>query len=423
MRAIGLVLIDEGRGVVEVLGRYLVARIGHAVGIDAGSGHDIGARRRDREGRRPDRHIARRALVDEVQAVVEILAEGGQQGRAAEGVGRALLDAVAVIVLVRDQVRDLTGRQGGLAHARSAVRVIGVGQADEGLAGVGQIGVGDIIAQAGSIPDQAVAHHLQQIAEVLLVHRQVESAVGRRQDDALGGQARRAEVGDGVGAARQPDAAVWIVGLYVVSERLAFGQFDHILGPQGADNGVVAAVGAENDAVRGLHARDVEGVAAPAVIDGDGREAEAGRIEVAAGGDGVVAQAGVDDDFLDIVELGDHRAIPGHDDLGLGTQAQDAVGLRRDAGIDDEGLGRIVACDREGVVAGAAINEVLAVAGIPQNGVVAAAGEDHVVAFRRVEGAGGVIADQDVGRIGAADDAGHVAGKRHRRRVRGVSGA
>ncbi|MNE33235.1 hypothetical protein D3C80_1268910 [compost metagenome] len=177
MRAIGLVLIDEERGVVEVLGRYLVARIGHAVGIDAGSGHDIGARRRDREGRRPDRHIARRALVDEVQAVVEILAEGGQQGRAAEGVGRALLDAVAVIVLVRDQVRDLTGRQGGLAHARSAVRVIGVGQADEGLAGVGQIGVGDIIAQAGSIPDQAVAHHLQQIAEVLLVHRQVESAV------------------------------------------------------------------------------------------------------------------------------------------------------------------------------------------------------------------------------------------------------
>ncbi len=112
-------------------------------------------------------------------------------------------------------------------------------------------------------------------------------------------------------------------------------QFDHVLRTNWADDRVVAAVGAEHDAMSGQQGRDIDRIVAIAAIHGDRGEVQAGRSEVTDDLDRIAAISTliqpttvigrhierVDDDFLDVVQLRNHALDtcdgPGHDDLGI----------------------------------------------------------------------------------------------------------
>ena len=91
------------------------------------------------------------------------------------------------------------------------------------------------------IAGQAVTDHLQQIADVLTVQRQIEGAVGQGRRWVVTAQAGVAEVGDAVFARRQGGAAVGVSGPGAVLQADAVGQLKHVLGSQGSDDGVVSA--------------------------------------------------------------------------------------------------------------------------------------------------------------------------------------
>ena len=101
----------------------------------------------------------------------------------------------------------------------------------------------------------------------------------------------------------------------------------------------------------------------------------------------------IDGDLLDVVELADHHAVAGDDDLGVRVQIGEAGRDGICPGIDHEGLRRVVAGDEEAVAVGtvgAAVDDVTAVrcasvVGVPHDRVVAVAGQHDVVAGAGVE--------------------------------------
>ena len=233
----------------------------------------------------------------------------------------------------------------------------------------------------------------------------------------------------------------------VVGKAGAGWDLDHVLWPQGADDRVVAAVGAEDDAVGRGQRRDVDGVVAHGAVNGDGTEVQAGAGEVAEHRDGVVpgrplvraaAVVGgdiqrVDGDLLDVVELGHHRGrrADGAGDHDLrrrcegrperggkvgvlpGGQRVNAEGLRRGDAVQDVGVGARAAVDAvtpvdaelgDLVIARAAVDDV--VAAVPVHGVV---GEKRGVgAVGDIVAGCAVEVQSDQGRAGeiVSDDAG-----------------
>ncbi len=161
--------------------------------------------------------------------------------------------------------------------------------------------------------------------------------------------------------------AIAVHGQRIVCGIRTFGNLDDVLRTQSPDDGILTAGGAEQDAVCRRQVRDIDRVVALRTIDRDGIEIQARRIEVADRENLVVPRAGIDDDFLDIVELGNHvvvgRPVPRDDDLGIGVQRPVAAeGLPVRTGIDTVGFVLVVAVDDEGIVcASTAIDNVSAV--------------------------------------------------------------
>ncbi|KFC68860.1 hypothetical protein FG93_03481 [Bosea sp. LC85] len=201
--------------------------------------------------------------------------------------------------------------------------------------------------------------------------------------------------GDRVAAIRQGRRAVAIIGRFVVCQRRAVRQLDHVLGPQRANDRVVTAVRPEDDAVRRVQRRDVDRIVAARAVDRDGVQVEAGLGKIAEDFDRIAAYGGAwrrcgrpaDHDLLDLGQFCDDRRRPcpdasGDHDLGCSGIADSACTGRGGAGIDAECLGASRPGDREGIARGAfgpAIDDIATIARRPGDGIVARPGMDGVV--------------------------------------------
>ena len=94
-----------------------------------------------------------------------------------------------------------------------------------------------------------------------------------------------------MGPVRHGPGAVLVLDQVVGRQIRPLRKLDHILGLQGADDGVVAAVGLEHDAMGRSQGRDIDRVVTRVAIDRDGVEAQAGGGEVADDLEGVAADA------------------------------------------------------------------------------------------------------------------------------------
>ena len=175
----------------------------------------------------------------------------------------------------------------------------------------------------------------------------------------------------------------------------------NILRSEITDDGVLAAVGGEDDAVRGFERRNVHRVVASVAVDGDRVEVEAGLVEVADHRDGIARHGaaigaarrrhtqGADDDFFNVVEFRHHGTVAGDHDFGVGVERQASDGVERCCtGVDDERFSRRgVGGDGEGVFVRTAVNKVTAARGTCLGDRVRTAiGVDEVVAAPGVDG-------------------------------------
>ena len=242
---------------------------------------------------------------------------------------------------------------------RVELAVVGIGKADEGLIRRTEVRVGQVVAVAAK-----VAH----------TEHTLEAVIGR--STASDDQLETGEI-----ARRQFEARCGATGH----------RADHFVLRACADEGVVVAVGVEGDVVRRRHLAHIDRIAAATVIDGDGALREVGRIEVADAQHGVVAEAGVDDNFLDLIELGDDIGvrdrtadtvgIAGDDDVAVGGEPGQAGGQCVGPGEDAIDFVLVVAVDDERVgAADPAVDNVAAVGDTPIDGVVAGAATDGVIA-------------------------------------------
>ena len=138
-RTVGLVLVDEGRGLVGV-GRIAV-RIrtgGEAAGqvgwiVRAGADSDL---------------WQRVVLGQEVQAVIDVLSEGHEEDVGAGGI------LGEVCLLRAEDVGDRARIKAGVDRVDRVVGAVAcVRETDEGLVGRTQVGVGDVVARAFQIAD------------------------------------------------------------------------------------------------------------------------------------------------------------------------------------------------------------------------------------------------------------------------------
>ena len=436
-RSVDLVLVDEGRGDVGML-RYPVG----IPACNAGPGQVGGVVGAGTDPRSPDLHRTIATLRDEGQAVVEVLSEGHQEGVDVHSRGN-------LGPLGADDVGDGT-RIKPVEHGVQRVcprrliqhAVVGVGQPQERLACGAKARQVDVVFHPGKITvadngrdlfagcerRSNAADQVLQIGHVAC--RQGHSAKADRgrgndridNDRGIDNDRRidRDQIEDRVwfrcrsqgwhgidrsgehhrmGRRGHGDRAVKVVGRRVGGRIGAHGQFDHVLGAQGADDGVIAAVRAEQDPVRRVERRDVDDVILRRSVDLDRVEEQARRGEVADRGDNVRARTRVDDDLLDVVKLGDHVGLGGavarDHDLGIRIRDRPSAqeGKPGTCRVDAEGFGRVVAVDNEGVAQGpvrTAVDDIgavsdrdaiLLVGSRPDHRVVAVAGVDRVVAL------------------------------------------
>ena len=400
VRAIGLVLVDERRRLVEMLR--------HAVRVDGGHRapgevDGVVARRAAHRARAADLDgPVGGGLRQEIEPVVEVLAERHEGDVGAVGLMRQVGFLGSQRVADGARIEAVEERiQGVVADGRVEGAVMGVGQSDEGLVGGSEFRMRQVVAGPREVAHAGRAHGVVvapgdglpgdegldpgkiRVGEHEAAARTAAPVPGASVSGACvrrvpavaragpeGGRARTRE-SDAVGAVAQGRHAVGL-GLGVVRPGGAGGQLDDVLRTQRSHDGVGAAAGPEHDPVGRGQPGDVDGVVPLGAVDGHGVEVQARRGEVADQEDAVARprigrrvrhrdRGGPDPDLLDLLQLGDDGgdgadAGPrgaGDDDLGAGAQRGDVVAGDLSPGgdrEDPEGLGETErAVDHEGV--------------------------------------------------------------------------
>ena len=273
--AVGLVLVDVGGGLVLVL-RHAVRIDGHD-GAAGEVGRVVGARCPAAGRTDHDRAVA--TLRQEVEPVVDVLAH-----RHEEDVGVVSSLGQAGLLRAEDvadgaRVEAVEDRVDGPVAVGVGLAVAGLGQADEGLVGAAPGRVVEVVTVAAEL---AVARRhvvVARIVRALAAHQRLQPVdvgcrVGEGAGDALAvpsvgacidrdpRHATRGREGDGMRPVGEGRHAVGARGRDVVRPVRAGRQFDHVLRPQGADDGVVPPVRAEDDAVGRGEGGHVHGVVA-----------------------------------------------------------------------------------------------------------------------------------------------------------------
>ena len=435
--AVGLVLVDVGRGHVVVQRHAVLVVAGHR---RAGQVRRIVRRRPAFHSRSTDRDGAEgRVLGHEVEAVIEVLAEGHEQDVGVHGIGRGRfalrpqdVGDVARIQPVEDRVdRKVPGPVG-----RPVVRVR---QADERHAGGTEVGIVDVVAGPAQRPVAGrplavvVAFGCRPALDQVPQSGQI---VGGQAEVAIRHVVVAARVvpfdharhavgpveGDRDTAAADGDHAVCALRRH---GRARARQFDHVLRTQGPHDGVVPALATEDDPVCRGQRRDVDDVVLRGPVDGDRAEIEARGREVTDDGDRVAPGGaavgdtvavvrrhgqGVDHDLLDVVEFRDHGRLradrPCHHDLGRGKERRPETGrqaavLAARHRIDREGLRLGVSGQTIGVGAATAVHLIPAVGGHLHDRVMAGSAEDHVDTGATVEQVGAAVSPQPIAAVTA----------------------
>ncbi|GJE44651.1 hypothetical protein AEGHOMDF_3840 [Methylobacterium soli] len=268
-RAIGLVLVDEGRGLVEVLRDSVLVAADRAAGQIR---RVVGAGRAAR-ARLPDHDRAVAALAQEIEPVVEILAEGHEEDIRVLLALRQIRFLRAEDVADRPRVEPGIERVDGAISVRIPFPVMRLGEPDEGLIGRAPVRMLDVVARPLEVADAGgllgvVVTRMggPAVDEVLepgeVARRQREgtglmprSAVARpgaviRIDRGLADHRHaRAREGDAPITARQRRLAVAARHAPVIGGGETRRELDDVRRPKRAEDGVVAAMRAEDDPV------------------------------------------------------------------------------------------------------------------------------------------------------------------------------
>ncbi|NRP23320.1 hypothetical protein LPJGGPFB_06590 [Ensifer adhaerens] len=421
---IGLVLVSEGRGLVQVL-RYAVDDRVHRPAGQIGRV----ARSRCAVARCADADRAVATLAEEVEPVVEVLAE-----RHEEDVG-VLIVLRQVEFLTAEDVADVARvepREDRIDVVVAGRRVVGavmrIGDADERFVSRTERGMGGIVAVAGQVthprngvvvarnllasdqvqqPRNVAISQRKRTGDTIAVVTATSTTVGTSVVTATSaapvaglhkrwrGPVRQSRERDRMVTVRQDRRAVGEIRARVIGKRRTGRQLDDILWPQRTDDGVMATHRLEDDAVRRGQCRDIDRIVTRRTIDRDGVGEQCGRREIADDLEGIDTTATGDLDLLDIGKFRDNRGTARDHDLG-GCRDRDAGRDCIGPGIDPEGLGVRVAHDPNGVGVAAAIDDVTPFGGADDDQIIAAIAKDRVVARTAIEN---VVATAAVDRV------------------------
>src|SRR5690606_28049146 len=191
---------------------------------------------------------------------------------------------------------------------------------------------------------------------------------------------------DGLSGGRERGGSVVVFSQRVIAALLASHEMDLILRPQGSQNDIVTSTRVEHNAVFRGQPGDVERVIISGATQRDRVCRQTRASETAYDLECVIAALGVNDDFLDRVQLGNDGTVLHDDDIGIslgGCEVQ-VYGALATHYIEGFRHG-VITFETNRIGTGATYHDVVASSRLPNQQVVVQAAVENVVAGASVE--------------------------------------